>query len=83
MCLHRETGALCYMLSARKLSIALGDRTDRDTPAHWRWIPVTGSRFAMISLTCWNDRSARIFFEQSSIDAIFMHGSEPIDLASP
>jgi hypothetical protein len=43
---------MCYMLSARKLSIALGGDSDTDTPAHWRWIPVTGSRFAMISLTC-------------------------------
>jgi hypothetical protein len=42
MCLHRETGAVCYMLSARKLSIAWGD-----TPSHWRWIPITGSRFVI------------------------------------
>ena len=79
MCLHRETGALCYMLSARKLSIALGDSFL--TPAHCRWIPVTGSRFA-IDLPHMLDRSAQFFFEQPSIDAIFMHGSEPIDPAS-
>jgi hypothetical protein len=34
MWLDRETGAKCYMLSARALCIIWGD-----TPRYWRWIP--------------------------------------------
>ncbi|RLN08699.1 F-box protein PP2-B10-like [Panicum miliaceum] len=41
MWLDRETGAKCYMLSARALCIIWGD-----TPKYWRWIPITGSRFS-------------------------------------
>jgi hypothetical protein len=41
MWLDRETGAKCYMLSARNLTIVWGD-----TPQYWTWIPLTDSRFA-------------------------------------
>nr|CAB3469587.1 unnamed protein product [Digitaria exilis] len=41
MWLDRESGAKCYMLSARALGIVWGS-----TPQYWRWIPLTGSRFA-------------------------------------
>jgi hypothetical protein len=40
MWLDRETGAKCYMLSARGLTIIWGD-----TPQYWSWIPLTDSRF--------------------------------------
>ncbi|XP_021314338.1 uncharacterized protein LOC8056429 isoform X1 [Sorghum bicolor] len=39
--LDKETGGICYMLSARKLSIAWGDN-----PTYWHWIPITGFRFS-------------------------------------
>ncbi|PUZ78184.1 hypothetical protein GQ55_1G432500 [Panicum hallii var. hallii] len=41
MWLDRETGAKCYMLSARALCIIWGD-----TPCYWRRVPITGSRFS-------------------------------------
>jgi hypothetical protein len=40
MWLDRETGAKCYMLSARDLFIVWGD-----TPQYWTWIPLAVSRF--------------------------------------
>ena len=43
--LDRETGAKCYMISARALCIIWGD-----TPQYWRWIPLTDSRFAKLTL---------------------------------
>jgi hypothetical protein len=46
MWLDKETGIKCFMLSARKVNIVWGD-----TPLHWRWIPVTGSRFFSVSLS--------------------------------
>ncbi|RLM80173.1 hypothetical protein C2845_PM12G30560 [Panicum miliaceum] len=39
MWLDRETGAKCYMLSARALCIIWGD-----IPCDWGWVPITGSR---------------------------------------
>ncbi|KAL6591475.1 hypothetical protein ACP70R_049978 [Stipagrostis hirtigluma subsp. patula] len=39
--LDRETGARCYMLSARSLNIAWDDH-----PWYTRWIPITGSSFS-------------------------------------
>ncbi|CAN6163765.1 unnamed protein product [Urochloa humidicola] len=45
MWLDRETGAKCYMLSARALFIVWGD-----TPHYWSWIPITDSRFAKSTL---------------------------------
>ncbi|CAL4967591.1 unnamed protein product [Urochloa decumbens] len=41
MWLDRETGAKCYMLSARALCVIWGD-----TPQYWRWIPLTDSSFS-------------------------------------
>ncbi|GJM87210.1 hypothetical protein PR202_ga03142 [Eleusine coracana subsp. coracana] len=41
MWLDRESGAKCYMLSARALYIVWGD-----TPEYWSWIPLTDSRSA-------------------------------------
>ncbi|KAK3155609.1 hypothetical protein QOZ80_2BG0205460 [Eleusine coracana subsp. coracana] len=42
MWVDRESGAKCYMLSARALCIIWGD-----TPRYWRWIPLNdSSRFA-------------------------------------
>ncbi|CAN6232979.1 unnamed protein product [Urochloa humidicola] len=45
MWLDRETGAKCYMLSARALCIIWGG-----TPEYWSWIPITDSRFVAICL---------------------------------
>jgi hypothetical protein len=39
MWLDRESGAKCYMLSARALCVVWGD-----TPQYWRWIPLADSR---------------------------------------
>jgi hypothetical protein len=41
MWLDRDTGAKCYMLSARALGIVWGY-----TPQYWQWIPLADSRFA-------------------------------------
>ncbi|KAK8463481.1 hypothetical protein SEVIR_1G368150v4 [Setaria viridis] len=41
MWLDRETGAKCYMLSARALCIIWGN-----TPEYWGWIPLTDSSFS-------------------------------------
>ncbi|CAN6245663.1 unnamed protein product [Urochloa humidicola] len=51
MWLDRETGAKCYMLSARALCIIWGD-----TPQYRSWIPITGSSFteaARLQLVLW------------------------------
>ncbi|CAO2040254.1 unnamed protein product [Urochloa humidicola] len=51
MRLDRETGAKCYMLSARALCIIWGD-----TPEYWSWIPITDSSFteaAQLQLVWW------------------------------
>ncbi|GJM87317.1 hypothetical protein PR202_ga03258 [Eleusine coracana subsp. coracana] len=51
MWLDRESGAKCYMLSARALYIVWGD-----TPLYWSWIPLTDSRFAdaaKLRDVCW------------------------------
>jgi hypothetical protein len=42
MWLDRETGAKCYMLSARALQISWGD-----SPQYWSWIPLADSRFVL------------------------------------
>ncbi|KAF8732961.1 hypothetical protein HU200_015312 [Digitaria exilis] len=58
MWLDRETGVKCFMLSARKLNIAWGD-----TPAYWRWIPITGSSFseaAELRTVCWLEIRGKI-----------------------
>ncbi|XP_074585642.1 putative F-box protein PP2-B12 [Curcuma longa] len=51
MWLERSTGAKCYMISARELSIVWGD-----TPQYWRWISLPDSRFpevAELVNVCW------------------------------
>ncbi|XP_062220688.1 F-box protein PP2-B11-like [Phragmites australis] len=58
MWLNRETGAKCYMLSARALCITWGD-----TPQYWRWIPLTDSRFseaAKLRAVCWLEIRGKI-----------------------
>ncbi|CAI8615396.1 unnamed protein product [Vicia faba] len=39
--IEKKTGKICYMLSARELSITFGN-----TPLYWSWKHVQGSRFA-------------------------------------
>ncbi|KAG6536227.1 putative F-box protein PP2-B12 [Zingiber officinale] len=51
MWLERSSGAKCYALSARALSIVWGD-----TPRYWRWITSQDSRFAEVAElvnVCW------------------------------
>ncbi|KAM3389020.1 hypothetical protein ACQJBY_011265 [Aegilops geniculata] len=58
MWLDRESGAKCYMVSARELSIAW-----RDTPEHWTWIPLDDSRFsesAELIWVCWLEIRGKI-----------------------
>ena len=48
--LDKETGAMCYMLSARKLNIDWSEVPIAGygwIPINYRWIPITGSRFAL------------------------------------
>ncbi|XP_058740547.1 F-box protein PP2-B15-like [Vicia villosa] len=40
-CIERRRGKICYMLSARELSITFGN-----TPLYWSWKHVEGSKFA-------------------------------------
>ncbi|XP_078148313.1 F-box protein PP2-B11-like [Carex rostrata] len=42
--LEKSSGARCYMLSARTLSIVWGD-----TPQYWRWISLPDSRFSEVA----------------------------------
>ncbi|KQK01301.1 putative F-box protein PP2-B12 [Brachypodium distachyon] len=56
--LDRETGAKCYMLSARQLYIVWSD-----TPRYWTWIPLTDSRFsegAQLLDVCWLEIRGKI-----------------------
>ncbi|XP_044955815.1 F-box protein PP2-B10-like [Hordeum vulgare subsp. vulgare] len=56
--LDRETGAKCYMLSARNLFIVWGD-----TPQYWTWIPLEDSRFsegAQLMSVCWFEIRGKI-----------------------
>lgn len=49
--LEKHSGAKCYTLSARGLSIAWGDNCD-----YWRWVSLPESRFeqvAELSAVCW------------------------------
>ncbi|XP_042401975.1 putative F-box protein PP2-B12 [Zingiber officinale] len=51
MWLERSTGAKCYMISARELSIVWGD-----TPQYWQWISLPDSRFSEVAElvnVCW------------------------------
>ncbi|KAM0878886.1 hypothetical protein ACQ4PT_034592 [Festuca glaucescens] len=69
MWLDRDTGAKCYMLSARELSIVWGD-----TPQYWSWIPLADSRFsegAQLLHVCWFDISGKIPCKMLSQDTIY------------
>uniref|UniRef100_A0ACD5ZAB8 Uncharacterized protein n=1 Tax=Avena sativa TaxID=4498 RepID=A0ACD5ZAB8_AVESA len=69
MWLDRETGAKCYMLSARDLSIVWGD-----TPQYWTWIPLTDSRFsecAQLMNVCWFEIRGKIHSKMLSEDTVY------------
>ncbi|XP_047078376.1 putative F-box protein PP2-B12 [Lolium rigidum] len=69
MWLDRETGAKCYMLSARDLSIIWGD-----TPQYWSWIPLPDSRFsecAQLLHVCWFDISGKIPCKMLTRDTVY------------
>ncbi|KAL6911226.1 hypothetical protein ACP4OV_000031 [Aristida adscensionis] len=58
MWVDRESGAKCYVLSARSLHIARGD-----TPQHWRWIPLADCSFseaASLRAVCWLEIRGKI-----------------------
>jgi hypothetical protein len=62
--LDRESGAKCYMLSARALSIVWGG-----TPRYWRWIPLADSRFAEAARllhVCWLEIRGRMHSQMLS-----------------
>ncbi|KAL6911225.1 hypothetical protein ACP4OV_000030 [Aristida adscensionis] len=73
MWLDRETGAKCFMLSARALHIVWGD-----TPRYWSWIPLTNSRFsegAELLDVCWLEIRGKIhskMLSQNSTYAAYM-----------
>ncbi|CAJ1960763.1 unnamed protein product [Sphenostylis stenocarpa] len=49
--IEKRSGKICYLLSARELSIAWGD-----SPLYWSWKPIQGSRFeeaAELRTICW------------------------------
>ncbi|KAF7086848.1 hypothetical protein CFC21_090106 [Triticum aestivum] len=65
--LDRETGAKCYMLSARKLSIVWVD-------THWAWIPLEDSRFsegAELEDVCWFEIHGKIHSKMLSQDTTY------------
>ncbi|ONK79542.1 uncharacterized protein A4U43_C01F7440 [Asparagus officinalis] len=56
--LERSSGAKCYMISARELSIVWGD-----TPHYWKWIPVAYTRFSEVAHllnVCWLEIHGKI-----------------------
>ncbi|CAN6252856.1 unnamed protein product [Urochloa humidicola] len=70
MWLDRETGAKCYMLSARSLHISWGD-----TPRYWRWIPLPEScRFsegAELRFVWWLEIRGKIHSKMLSQDTTY------------
>ncbi|KAM3223769.1 hypothetical protein ACQJBY_057254 [Aegilops geniculata] len=65
--LDRATGAKCYMLSARKLSIVWVD-------THWAWIPLEDSRFsegAELEEVCWFEIHGKIHSKMLSQDTTY------------
>uniref|UniRef100_M8B6B7 Uncharacterized protein n=1 Tax=Aegilops tauschii TaxID=37682 RepID=M8B6B7_AEGTA len=67
--LDRETGAKCYMLSARNLFIVWGD-----TPQYWTWIPLEDSRFsegAQLMHVCWFEIRGKIHSKMLSQDTTY------------
>ncbi|XP_037419283.1 F-box protein PP2-B10-like [Triticum dicoccoides] len=58
MWLDRDSGAKCYMVSAKQLSIAR-----HDTPQYWSWIDLADSRFskgAQLIFVCWMEIRGKI-----------------------
>ncbi|KAF3341142.1 F-box protein [Carex littledalei] len=56
--LEKSSGAKCFMISARALSIAWGDDL-----RYWRWIAIADSRFsecARLNWVCWLDINGKI-----------------------
>ncbi|CAL5056402.1 unnamed protein product [Urochloa decumbens] len=84
MWLDRETGAKCYMLSARSLHISWGDE-----PHYWRWIPLTEScRFsegAELRAVYWRHQSplleAQQLMQSASKEAFFFLHEDNEDCA--
>uniref|UniRef100_A0ACD5ZI68 Uncharacterized protein n=1 Tax=Avena sativa TaxID=4498 RepID=A0ACD5ZI68_AVESA len=71
MWLDRETGAKCYMLSARDLFIVWGRG---DTPQYWTWIPLADSRFseaAQLVSVCWFEIRGKIHSKMLSEDTVY------------
>ncbi|RCV08869.1 hypothetical protein SETIT_1G361700v2 [Setaria italica] len=69
MWLDRDTGAKCYMLSARALCIIWGD-----TPRYWRWIPLADSRFsegAELQDVCWLEIRGKIHCKMLSRNSTY------------
>ncbi|KAF7081298.1 hypothetical protein CFC21_085254 [Triticum aestivum] len=69
MWVDRETGAKCYMLSARNLFIVWGD-----TPQYWTWIPLDDSRFsegAQLMHVCWFEIRGKIHSKMLSQDTTY------------
>ncbi|XP_047078375.1 F-box protein PP2-B10-like [Lolium rigidum] len=69
MWLDRESGAKCYMLSARDLTIIWGD-----TPQYWTWIPLADSRFsegAQLRDVCWFEIRGKIQSKMLSEDTTY------------
>ncbi|KAF7081296.1 hypothetical protein CFC21_085253 [Triticum aestivum] len=65
----RETGAKCYMLSARNLFIVWGN-----TPEYWTWIPLEDSRFsegAELVDVCWFEIHGKIHSNMLSQDTTY------------
>uniref|UniRef100_A0A0A9EI00 F-box domain-containing protein n=1 Tax=Arundo donax TaxID=35708 RepID=A0A0A9EI00_ARUDO len=69
MWLDRESGAKCYMLSARALHISWGE-----TPEYWEWIPLVDSRFsegAELLDVCWLEIRGKIHSKMLSQNSTY------------
>ncbi|CAJ2631704.1 unnamed protein product [Trifolium pratense] len=67
--IEKRTGKICYLLSARELSITFGN-----TPLYWSWKHVQGSRFAEaaeLRTICWLEIKGSINSEMLSPKTIY------------
>ncbi|XP_057439333.1 F-box protein PP2-B15-like [Lotus japonicus] len=67
--IDKTSGKICYLLSARKLSIAWGS-----SPLYWSWKPVQGSRFAEaaeLRTICWLEITCSISSGMLSPETIY------------
>ncbi|WOK95394.1 F-box protein PP2-B12 [Canna indica] len=67
--LDRSSGAKCFMVSARELSIVWGD-----TPQYWRWVSLPDSRFAEVAElndVCWLEIRGKIQLEMLTRKATY------------